>query len=174
MQKLTVGFYQTTEAFKSIIEHTAVMNEETGLLVAVTGPAHDPESERLARLFASAPELEVERRELIYKLDHVESVSREKSHRIDVLNGQKTALLTTCQEALEYIEAQSHDGGRMGDRAFEYLRELKTKLRAAIAAAGIEAPAVTDDDPDAGSWGEYQHIKAQHAARPEAAAGGGE
>lgn len=51
---LMVGNYVPTDRFGRIPEHTAVMNAVTQELVAVTGPAHDPESEAVARLFASS------------------------------------------------------------------------------------------------------------------------
>lgn len=54
---LTVGFYVPTTRFLAVTEHTAVMDVETQALIAVTGPANDPESEAHARLFAAAPEL---------------------------------------------------------------------------------------------------------------------
>ncbi len=54
---LAVGYYTPTTKFLQIPEHTAVMDAETRGLVAVTGPAHDPESHAYAQLFAAAPEL---------------------------------------------------------------------------------------------------------------------
>jgi hypothetical protein len=57
LTKLTTGYYQPTTTFQRIEEHTAVMDAETCALIAVTGQAHDPESEAMARLFAAAPAL---------------------------------------------------------------------------------------------------------------------
>ena len=61
-RKLTTGFYQPTDSFKSIHEHFAVMNEEDQGLVAVVGAVDDylsnfKESFQYARLFAAAPDL---------------------------------------------------------------------------------------------------------------------
>lgn len=57
MQPYTVGYYCPTEDFKRIQEHAAVMQVDNCGLVAVTGPADDPESVELAHLFAAAPAL---------------------------------------------------------------------------------------------------------------------
>ena len=56
-KKLTTGFYQPSEHFRQISEHTAVSEEGTDFLVAVTGPSGDGESEMYAKLFAKAPAL---------------------------------------------------------------------------------------------------------------------
>ena len=61
-RKLTTGFYQPTDSFKSIHEHFAVMNEEDQGLVAVVGAVDDDlenvkETMRYAKLFAAAPDL---------------------------------------------------------------------------------------------------------------------
>lgn len=56
-RKLTVGTYQTTNAFRQIGEHCAVIVEKTKGLVAITGPSNDPISQKDARLFAAAPDL---------------------------------------------------------------------------------------------------------------------
>ncbi len=55
--KFAAGFYQATEAFRRIDEHAAVMDSHTNELIAVTGPASDPEAVAVARLFAAAPAL---------------------------------------------------------------------------------------------------------------------
>jgi hypothetical protein len=61
-RKLTTGFYQPTDSFKSIHEHFAVMNEDDQGLVAVVGAVDDDlenvkESFQYARLFAASPDL---------------------------------------------------------------------------------------------------------------------
>jgi hypothetical protein len=56
-RKLTVGTYETTNAFRQIGEHCAVIVEETKALVAITGPSHELEAQRVAKLFAAAPDL---------------------------------------------------------------------------------------------------------------------
>lgn len=52
---LYVDTYLATEEFRSIDHHRAVARSRDGGLVAVTGPALDPEAIRYARLFAAAP-----------------------------------------------------------------------------------------------------------------------
>lgn len=52
---LMVSSCELTEAFQEIGKHTAVCFEDGGL-VALVGPANDPESIRFASLFASAPD----------------------------------------------------------------------------------------------------------------------
>lgn len=56
---LSVGYYLTTPEFRAVIEHTAVYygQGEAGALVAVVGPAGDPDSQAYARLFSAAPDL---------------------------------------------------------------------------------------------------------------------
>lgn len=54
---LTFGVYETTPAFQAIPKHSCVCYADDRGLVAVTGPADDPESQRLSELFAAAPEL---------------------------------------------------------------------------------------------------------------------
>lgn len=55
--KLEVGYYKPSRQFNLIREHTAVMDGKTLALIAVTGPAHDAESEAYARLFAASHQL---------------------------------------------------------------------------------------------------------------------
>lgn len=47
--------YQTTPEFAAIPRHEAVAFADSGTLIAVTGPAGDPEAKRYAKLFAGAP-----------------------------------------------------------------------------------------------------------------------
>lgn len=54
---LAVGVYEATENFRGIEQHACVCCTEDQLLIAVTGPAGDRESEWHADLFAAAPEL---------------------------------------------------------------------------------------------------------------------
>jgi hypothetical protein len=56
-RQLTVGVYQPTERFRQIREHACVCRADDMGLVAVCGPAGDPESEKDAELFAAAEEL---------------------------------------------------------------------------------------------------------------------
>lgn len=56
MKKLEASKYEATDEFRAIDWHACVM-DETGGLIAATGPAGDAESERMARLFAAAPDL---------------------------------------------------------------------------------------------------------------------
>lgn len=51
-----VGFYLTTEAFRAIMEHRAVMRPD-GALLCVTGPSGDADSDADARLMAASPKL---------------------------------------------------------------------------------------------------------------------
>lgn len=62
---LAVGFYKPTDTFREIEEHTAIMNTDTLGLVALTGRAHDKESEEIAHLFSAAPELLTELENLL-------------------------------------------------------------------------------------------------------------
>lgn len=55
--RLAVGKYLATDTFRAIEWHACVCREEDRALFAVTGPAGDPKSERVAALFAAAPEL---------------------------------------------------------------------------------------------------------------------
>ena len=60
-RKMTTGFYRPTQSFQSIPEHIAVMFEDDQTLVALIGASDDDpdnlaETNRLAELFASAPE----------------------------------------------------------------------------------------------------------------------
>lgn len=54
---LTTGVYLPSQAFLTLPAHTAVCDATTGALIAVTGPAHDPESLAYATLFAQAAKL---------------------------------------------------------------------------------------------------------------------
>lgn len=57
--KLEVGFYSTTDAFRAIDQHVAVMRADCSL-VAVTGPSTGKgamEAIKFAQLFAAAPQL---------------------------------------------------------------------------------------------------------------------
>lgn len=51
---LSTGVYQPTSAFHAIPLHTAVCHAQTGALIALTGPAHDPTSHAYATLFAAS------------------------------------------------------------------------------------------------------------------------
>lgn len=55
-EKWTVGQYNPSETFKQIINHSCVCRPDLGL-VAVTGRAEDLESQKMADLFAAAPDL---------------------------------------------------------------------------------------------------------------------
>jgi len=57
MRPMTVGCYTPTREFLEIPEHVAVMDAETGQLIAVTGPGGDAESRVYAELFAAAGEI---------------------------------------------------------------------------------------------------------------------
>jgi len=54
---LAAGYYDTTDSFRAIPHHCCVYFEDDDTLVAVTGPAHDQESQAYAQLFAAAPAL---------------------------------------------------------------------------------------------------------------------
>lgn len=54
-RKLAFGVYKATEEFKSVDLHSCVCYADDLGLVATTGPAGDPLSEKYAELFASAP-----------------------------------------------------------------------------------------------------------------------
>lgn len=56
-RELTTGTYRPSNHFQSIREHAAVCFEDDEMLVAVTGPAGDGESEAYAKLFAASPAL---------------------------------------------------------------------------------------------------------------------
>lgn len=53
----SVGVYNATDNFRSIEQHSCVCDPETMALIAVTGPAHDRQSQVDADLIATAPEL---------------------------------------------------------------------------------------------------------------------
>lgn len=53
----TVGVYETTANFRQIERHACVCDPETRLVIAVTGPAEDEQSQKDADLMAAAPEL---------------------------------------------------------------------------------------------------------------------
>lgn len=53
-EELRFGVYETTETFRSVPQHACVCRPDLEL-VAVTGPAGDPESEAWAELFSHAP-----------------------------------------------------------------------------------------------------------------------
>ncbi len=57
-EQWTVGYYEPTERFRAIGCHVAVMRESDGGLIAVCGPAGDPESEREARQMADSLRLQ--------------------------------------------------------------------------------------------------------------------
>ena len=57
MRPLAVGYYTPTQNFLEIPEHVAVMDAETGALIAVTGPIGDAESRAYAEMFAAAGEI---------------------------------------------------------------------------------------------------------------------
>jgi hypothetical protein len=52
-----IGTYKPTKNFASIPEHACVCEEDTGALIALTGPVNDLKSQDQAALFAAAPEL---------------------------------------------------------------------------------------------------------------------
>jgi hypothetical protein len=52
------GVYHTTEEFRAIEDHAAVCQAWTGMLIAVCGPANDEDSQKVAQLFASAPDMQ--------------------------------------------------------------------------------------------------------------------
>lgn len=56
-QELRADTYTTTAEFAAIPQHEAVAFADNGALVAVTGPAGDPEARRFARLFVAAPKM---------------------------------------------------------------------------------------------------------------------
>ena len=53
---LNFGVYETTDAFRSIKQHSCVCFDDMGL-VAVTGPADDKDAQKYAELFAAAPDM---------------------------------------------------------------------------------------------------------------------
>jgi len=53
----TVGQYTPTEAFKAISNHSCVCRKDDMSLIALFGPAEDRESQKMADLFAAAPEM---------------------------------------------------------------------------------------------------------------------
>lgn len=53
----TVGQYTPSDTFKAIANHSCVCRKCDMGLVAITGPADDRESQRMADLFAAAPAL---------------------------------------------------------------------------------------------------------------------
>lgn len=68
---LAYGVYNTTDHFRSIPQHSCVCFTDDLGLVAVTGPAGDPQSERYAEFFAAAPALLVASARLVAALDTI-------------------------------------------------------------------------------------------------------
>lgn len=56
-QGWTVGQYTPSENFKQIANHSCVCRKDDMGLIAITGPAEDLESQKMADLFAAAPEM---------------------------------------------------------------------------------------------------------------------
>jgi len=75
---LRVGTYDATETFRSVNRHIAVCRPN-GELIAVTGPDDDVtgESERIAQLFAAAPDLKAAC-EAISKADNYDEIEAAK------------------------------------------------------------------------------------------------
>jgi len=114
--KLEVGYYQPSKGFVSIPEHTAVMDSRTLSLIAVTGPAHDAESEAYARLFAASPQLLMAARFALSVLKANNPVQRSEFLAIDKLNeaiavtakGDITEWIGTSLESLILLEKLEH------------------------------------------------------------------
>ena len=73
-QNWTIGQYMPSEEFKKTVNHSCVCLP-TKDLVALTGPAYDEESQKLADLFSAAPQL--------YKVAHDLCLLRYKSSMME-------------------------------------------------------------------------------------------
>lgn len=67
-----VGEYTLTETFKQIRHHTCIYQEETGMLIAITGPMGDPASQADAELMATARIMAESLQELTEKIAELE------------------------------------------------------------------------------------------------------
>ncbi len=54
---ITVGVYDTTDAFRAIGQHSCVCFADDMSLIAVTGRSNDPVAQRWSALIAAAPKL---------------------------------------------------------------------------------------------------------------------
>lgn len=94
---LAFGVYETTPAFQAIQQHSCVCYADDLGLVAVTGPADDPESQRLAELLAASPQL---RAELIKAESFIAGFEDDDSQEgiAELLSGIRAALAKTEKE----------------------------------------------------------------------------